>query len=131
VTFFPDHGEDLQYLDEHAGHGQSIYTRHAFEIPAFVWFNDAYRLRYPEIVAHLTGNATREIRSHDVFYTLADLMGIQWPEADATRSFASDRFVPDTTSRHLAGGLLVGRAPSSGGAQSDERKVAAVPPANP
>jgi glucan phosphoethanolaminetransferase (alkaline phosphatase superfamily) len=109
VTFFPDHGEELQLLDGHAGHGAPTYTSHAFEIPAFVWANDAYRKAHPDIIAALKINSTKEIRSHNVFYALADLMGIKWPEAVAARSFASASFVPDMTMKHIAGGVFVDR----------------------
>jgi glucan phosphoethanolaminetransferase (alkaline phosphatase superfamily) len=109
VTFFSDHGEDLQLLDGTAGHGNPVYTPHAFEVPAFVWANDAYRKQHPEIIAALKNNAAKEIRSHDVFYTIADLMGISWPGAIASRSFASNNFVPDTMMRHIAGGVPVVR----------------------
>jgi len=107
LTFFPDHGEDLQLLDGETGHGQPKYTQHAFEIPAFVWYNEAFRKAHPGIVAALTRNSSKEIRSHDVFYTMAELMGIEWPGRAASKSFASDRFVPDTVDPLVAGGILI------------------------
>jgi len=110
LTFFPDHGEDLQLLDHEAGHGQPNYTRHAFEIPAFVWMNDAYRRAHPQIAAGIAANASKEIRSHNVFFTEADLMGVKWPGYAATKSFASEEFVPDVGMKHVAGGVLVTRS---------------------
>jgi len=107
VTFFPDHGEDLQLLDGHSGHGAPEYTPHAFSIPAFVWINDAYAKAHPDKVAALRRNAGKQIRSHDVFGTLADLMDITWPGQQAARSFASDGFVPDRMAKYSAGGVLV------------------------
>ncbi len=111
VTFFPDHGEELQLLDGRVGHGLPTYTPHAFEIPAFVWANDAYRKLHPDIIAALKCNAAKEIRTHNVFYTVADIMGIKWPGAPKGMSFASDDFVADTTYKHIAGGVLVVRPP--------------------
>ncbi len=107
VTFFPDHGEDLYQLDGARAHGMPVYTRHAFEIPAFVWVNAAYRKQHPEIVAALEANAGKAVRSHDVFNTVGQLMGISWPEASPERSFASERFKPDTDMPRIAGGKLV------------------------
>jgi len=127
VTFFSDHGEDLQLLDGTAGHGNPVYTPHAFEVPAFVWANDAYRKQHPEIIAALKNNAAKEIRSHDVFYTMAELMGISWPDAIESRSFASDHFVPDTMMRHIAGGVLVVRPQPSAASLASENKLAASP----
>jgi glucan phosphoethanolaminetransferase (alkaline phosphatase superfamily) len=109
VTFFPDHGEDLQKFDGESGHGAPRYTRHAFEIPAFVWMNEAYRKAHPDKVAALRANVAKEVRSHDLFGTLGDLMGITWPERDPTRSFASEQFSPDAQSKVIAGGVLLSR----------------------
>ena len=107
VTFFPDHGEDLEKFDRESGHGAPQYTRHAFEIPAFVWVNAAYARVHPEKVAALRANAAKEVRSHDLFGTLAELMGIAWPGQDPARSFASAQFSPDTNAKVIAGGKLM------------------------
>ena len=107
VTFVPDHGESLPDLDKGpAGHGGPIYYPSQYEIPAFVWVNDAYRTAHPERVANLKANAARLVRSHQFFYTVADLMGISWPDAKPERSFASAAFVPDTAGQYLVGGVL-------------------------
>ena len=107
VTFLPDHGEASPYLDGGAvGHGAAHYVAAEFEIPAFIWVNAAYRTAHPEKVAALQANAAKEIRSHDVFYTLADLMQITWPGTAPEKSFASERFVPDSTKEHLMRGIL-------------------------
>ncbi len=117
VTYVPDHGEDLELLDGRRGHGAPQYTRHAFEIPVFVWMNEAYRKAHPDKVAALQGNSSKEIRSHNVFYSVADLMGISWPEAAPLESFASARFVPDTAMRYIAGaGLVAGEQQSQASA---------------
>ncbi|MGA9028347.1 MAG: phosphoethanolamine transferase [Steroidobacteraceae bacterium] len=107
VTYVADHGEDLYSLDGSSGHGFPTYTPHQFNIPAFVWVNDAYRQSHPDKIAALTANAGKPIRTHDVFYALADLMGISWPGAAPRRSFSSAEFVPDGDDRVLAGGNLV------------------------
>jgi glucan phosphoethanolaminetransferase (alkaline phosphatase superfamily) len=107
VTYFSDHGENLQSLDGVAGHGGPAYNRREFEIPAFVWVNSAYRRLHPDVVRALQDNAGKEIRSHNVFGTLAQMMGIRWPGADARDSFASSQFVPDTGMPFIAGGQLV------------------------
>ena len=110
VTFIPDHGEASPYLDGGVvGHGAASYVAAEFEIPAFIWVNAAYRNAHPEKVAALEANASKEIRSHDVFYTVADLMGITWPGAAPEKSFASMRFVPDGTKEHLVRGVLTRR----------------------
>ncbi|HUN74435.1 MAG TPA: phosphoethanolamine transferase [Steroidobacteraceae bacterium] len=107
VTYISDHGEDLYALDGQAGHGTPTYSTHQFEIPAFVWMNAAFRRAHPDKVQAVEQNANKLIRSHNLFYSLADLMGIHWPGASPTESFASPRFVPDRSSKHIAGGQLV------------------------
>jgi hypothetical protein len=107
VIFFPDHGEDLQLLDGNAGHGAPEYTRHAFQIPAFVWFNHAYQAAHPQEVAAVRANAAASIRSHDLFHSLGQLMGIGWPGFVTARSFASPNFVADHVTPVIAGGVLI------------------------
>lgn len=127
VTFFPDHGEELQLLDGRAGHGMPTYTPHAFEIPAFVWANDAYRKLHPDVIAALRNNAAKEIRTHNVFYTVADIMGIRWPGAPEGMSFASDSFVADTTNKYIAGGVLVVRPPGLAASNFVANRLAPAP----
>jgi glucan phosphoethanolaminetransferase (alkaline phosphatase superfamily) len=106
VTFVPDHGESLPALDNQvAGHGGPDFYPSQYEIPAFVWVNDAYRAAHPQRVATLKANVARQVRSHEFFYTVADLMGISWPDAKPERSFVSPSFVPDT-GQYLVGGVL-------------------------
>ena len=107
VTYYADHGEELYALDGNAGHGTPTYSKHQFEVPAFIWMNAAYREAHPDKVQAIIANSSKEIRSHNVFDSLADIMGIQWPGARASESFASPAFVPDTQSPHIAGGKLV------------------------
>jgi glucan phosphoethanolaminetransferase (alkaline phosphatase superfamily) len=112
VTFVPDHGEELALFDDgHAGHGDPVYRPLQYQIPAFVWANDAYRQSHPQVIAAIERNASREIRSHNVFYAMADLMGIDWPGKAPELSYASPRFVPDSSGRLLAGGNLVDAPP--------------------
>jgi glucan phosphoethanolaminetransferase (alkaline phosphatase superfamily) len=107
VTYFSDHGEDLLMLDGRAGHGTHAYSKHQFDIPAFVWVNSAYRQAHPGKVQAMTQNAAKEVRSHNVFYSLADLMGIEWPTASPAQSFASTSFIPDLSPQIIAGGALI------------------------
>jgi glucan phosphoethanolaminetransferase (alkaline phosphatase superfamily) len=112
VTFFPDHGEDLQLLDGSAGHGAPFFTPHAFSIPAFIWFNPAYRNLHPRAVAAAQANSTKRIRSYNLFYSMAELMGITWPGFKPTLSFASPDFIADQTTGVIAGGVLLPTPPS-------------------
>jgi glucan phosphoethanolaminetransferase (alkaline phosphatase superfamily) len=110
VTFLSDHGEDLYALDGRAGHGAPTYSKHQFDIPAFIWMNSAYRNAHPDKVRAIAANADKEIRSHNLFYSEADVMGIEWPGARPSESYASPAFVPDAVSPLIAGGVLVSPA---------------------
>jgi glucan phosphoethanolaminetransferase (alkaline phosphatase superfamily) len=103
VTYFSDHGEDLYLLDGRSGHGAASYSKHQFDIPAFVWVNAAFRAAHPDKVQAMEKNAGKEIRSHNVFYSVADLMGIHWPDAKPEESFASAAFLPDLATPLIAG----------------------------
>ncbi|MBS0579883.1 MAG: phosphoethanolamine transferase [Proteobacteria bacterium] len=106
VTFVPDHGESLPQLDDGAaGHGQAVYSAAQFDIPAFIWANASYRAAHEAEFAALKANAGRRVRSHDFFYTEAQLMGITWPGAAPGRSIAASDFRPDGTSAYLIGGV--------------------------
>jgi glucan phosphoethanolaminetransferase (alkaline phosphatase superfamily) len=109
VTYLSDHGESLYALDGRAGHASSVYVPHEFDIPAFVWMNESYRQAHPDKVQAVISNEKKEVRTHDFFYSVADLMGIQWPGAMPERSFASSSFVPEPKEKHFAGGKLVAR----------------------
>lgn len=107
VTFMPDHGEDLFVLDGHTGHGSPDYTAHGFAIPAFVWANEVYRRAHPLILEALRANAGKPVRGHDIFYSMADIMGISWAGARPAESFVNFAFQPDTTTPYIAAGKLV------------------------
>ena len=79
VTFLPDHGESLPDLDEAAGHGGPDFYPSQYEIPAFVWVNDAYRAAHPQRVAILKAMRPVRYAVTSSLYTVADLMGITWP----------------------------------------------------
>jgi glucan phosphoethanolaminetransferase (alkaline phosphatase superfamily) len=103
ITYVSDHGEDLFLLDGRSGHGAASYSKHQFDIPAFVWVNSAYREAHPDKVHALEENAGKEIRSHNVFYSVADLMGIRWPGERPAESFASPAFAADLDTPVIAG----------------------------
>jgi glucan phosphoethanolaminetransferase (alkaline phosphatase superfamily) len=117
VTLIPDHGESLEGLgDGDGGHGGPVYNDAQFQIPAFVWVNDAYRAAHPERVAALASHAGDEIHSHDFFCAVADLMGISWPGFRPENSFASAQFIADTRRQVLVGGVLQVRPQTSAAA---------------
>ncbi len=121
VTYVPDHGESLPDPGRSGCRPRRSRPHLSqYEIPAFVWVNDAYRAAHPQRVAILKANVARQVRSHEFFYTVADLMGITWPNAKPERSFVSPSFVPDT-----------GRVPSGRGAKGNPKKPPSTPQRHP
>jgi glucan phosphoethanolaminetransferase (alkaline phosphatase superfamily) len=114
VTYIADHGEDLYALDGNTGHGTVVFTPHQFAIPAFIWMNAAFRQAHPDRVAAIEGNSGLEIRSHNLLYSMAQLMGIHWRGELPAQSYVSAQFVPDTDGPHIAGGKLVSAAQATG-----------------
>jgi len=104
VTYLADHGEELPSLDGESGHGFPDFTQGSFAIPAFVWMNDAFKRAHPDKLSALTANRDKLIRSHDFFYSLADVMGIRWPGYAPERSFWSARFSSDRRDGFFAAG---------------------------
>ena len=107
ITYLSDHGEELPSLDGESGHGFPAYTKGAFEIPAFVWMNAAFKQANPGKLRALGLNRDKLIRTHDFFYSLADVMGIRWPGYIAQRSFWSASFSPDARDGFFAAGRRV------------------------
>lgn len=86
-----DHGEVLPVGQcKKAGHGNG--TWHEFEIPAFVWFSDAYARDFPKRVANLRANAGKRTLSGDTFESLIDMAGVTFPSHDETWSLFSNRW---------------------------------------
>jgi glucan phosphoethanolaminetransferase (alkaline phosphatase superfamily) len=111
VTYVADHGEELPSLDGESGHGFPAYSKGSFEIPAFVWMNDAFKKQNSVKVTALAMNHDKLIRTHDFFYALADVMGIRWPGYAAQRSFWSASFVPDRQDGFFTAGRLTHTEP--------------------
>jgi len=93
LVYVSDHGEVLRdaqcqlYLH---GHG----TQHEHHVPAFVWYSDQYRARYPAKVAALERHRAKRLGTQDVFHTLLDLVDIRYPGERLEWSFAYPGYTP-------------------------------------
>ncbi|HEU4843117.1 MAG TPA: phosphoethanolamine transferase [Burkholderiaceae bacterium] len=87
-----------------ADHGQTLYdgscnlafhghnTQFEFHIPAFVWYSDQYRERYPEKVRQLLRHRKARLATENMFHTLLDLGDIDYPGERLEWSFVNARF---------------------------------------
>ncbi|MES2153370.1 MAG: phosphoethanolamine transferase [Pseudomonadota bacterium] len=87
-----------------ADHGQTLYdgscnlafhghnTQFEFHVPAFVWYSDQYRERYPDKVEELARHRKARLATENVFHTLLDLGDIHYPGERLEWSFMNSQF---------------------------------------
>lgn len=87
-----------------ADHGQTLYdgsckvafhghnTQYEFHVPAFVWYSDGYRERFPSKVAQLQRHRNAKLSTENMFHTLLDMADVRYPDERLERSFVSSRF---------------------------------------
>jgi glucan phosphoethanolaminetransferase (alkaline phosphatase superfamily) len=89
-----------------ADHGQTLYdgscrvafhghnNQYEFHVPAFVWYSDQYRERYPARIDELVRHRGAHLATENMFHTLLDLGDIRYPGERLEWSFANSRFRP-------------------------------------
>jgi glucan phosphoethanolaminetransferase (alkaline phosphatase superfamily) len=87
-----------------ADHGQTLYdgtcrlafhghnTQHEFRVPAFLWYSDQYRDRYPAKVRELLRHRKAKLATENMFHTLLDMADIRYPDDRLAWSFLSPAF---------------------------------------
>jgi glucan phosphoethanolaminetransferase (alkaline phosphatase superfamily) len=87
-----------------ADHGQTLYdgacrlafhghnTIHEFRVPAFVWYSDQYKERYPDKIKQLQRHRKAKLATENMFHTLLDMGGIRYPHDRLEWSFVNDDF---------------------------------------
>jgi glucan phosphoethanolaminetransferase (alkaline phosphatase superfamily) len=91
LLYESDHGEDLASQScTISGHGNG--TPYDFQIPAFLWYSNAYALAFPEKLASFRINSTKRSLSADTFYSLIDMANISVPNSDQTFSLFDQRW---------------------------------------
>lgn len=77
LVYVSDHGENL-FDDERelSVHGSYEGTIHEAHVPCFVWLSEEFKQAYPEKVEALEANLHTQVQSDVVFYSLADMGGL-------------------------------------------------------
>ncbi|MGZ5200232.1 MAG: phosphoethanolamine transferase [Telluria sp.] len=87
-----------------ADHGQTLYdgscrvafhghnNQWEFHVPAFVWYSDAYRERFPEKIGQLLRHRSAHLATENMFHTLVDLGDIRYPDDRLEWSFVNSQF---------------------------------------
>lgn len=93
--FVADHGENLD--DNNDGlyfhsYQPTLATAH---VPLFLWFNNGYAQKYPDILSNLKANENQKASSaEDVFHTLISVGRLSISGFDSSRNLAGQKFVP-------------------------------------
>lgn len=97
LIYVSDHGENL-FDDEHAYsvHGTYDGTIYEAHVPCFIWLSEEYKTAYPDKVLALKGNLQKQEQSDVLFYTLADLGGLNELVVPEKSLFSSELQQQDT-----------------------------------
>jgi glucan phosphoethanolaminetransferase (alkaline phosphatase superfamily) len=91
MVYVADHGQTLYDNScKIAFHGHN--TQYEFHVPAFVWYSDQYRERFPDKVAQLLRHRKARLSTENMFHTLLDLGDIRYPDERLEWSFVNSRF---------------------------------------
>lgn len=81
MWYVPDHGDNLRD-DERDLFGHAHSNEYDLPIPMLFWYSDEYAARFPERVEMARKNAERPLNTRTVFYSLAQMAGLQIPDPD-------------------------------------------------
>lgn len=91
MVYVADHGQTLYDGScKLAFHGHN--TQYEFHVPAFMWYSEQYRERYPDKVAALHKNRKAKLATENFFHTLLDVANIRYPDDKPSWSFLNREF---------------------------------------
>jgi glucan phosphoethanolaminetransferase (alkaline phosphatase superfamily) len=91
MLYVSDHGQTLyDGTCKLAFHGHN--TQYEFHVPAFMWYSEQYRERYPDKVAALHRNRKAKLATENFFHTMLDVADIRYPDDKPAWSFLNREF---------------------------------------
>ena len=91
LLYVADHGQTLYDKScKIAFHGHN--TQYEFHIPAFAWYSESYRERFPAKVAQLKRHRAARLSTENMFHTLLDMADIRYPGERLEWSFVSPQW---------------------------------------
>lgn len=109
MFYSSDHGEDIpNERCNLSGHGN--LSRSNFIIPALFWYSNQYAAEFNNNVTQLRANSRRRLTTENVFETLVDLGGIDFPSHNKARSIFSAQLLNQTRSVNAFGNVDFDRA---------------------
>ena len=92
VIYMPDHGEEVYDTKNLKGHSDDNATRTMLEIPFIIYTTPQFKAAYPQLNARIAQAVNRPYMTDDLIHTLLDIMSIQTPEYEPTRSVINDAY---------------------------------------
>lgn len=101
LVYFSDHGEEVYDYKDFIGHELKRVSPKMFEIPFFVWTNEAYKKSYPEKIKNMSENKSKPVLADDFFHFGLCFMGIDATLSQEVVSPCDSGFI--SKSREVAG----------------------------
>lgn len=80
VVYFPDHGEDIYYVDDYCGHGRENNEKSSYfgrQIPFFVYISDEFKQNHPQLVNVIKSNRNKPFCTDTFIYKLLSWTGFK------------------------------------------------------
>jgi glucan phosphoethanolaminetransferase (alkaline phosphatase superfamily) len=98
LWYTSDHGEDLINSQcDLVGHGNS--SLYNYIIPSVFWYSDAYAQNFAAPLQQLIAHRDQRTSTQNLFESLIDMAGLDFPGHDRTWSLLSDQWIAHT--RHV------------------------------
>lgn len=92
VLYFPDHAEETLDFREFIGHGDSKYSKYMLEIPFLIFISDKLKNSNPNLIKNIKNSVNNPYMTDDVIHTILDILNINTPDFDKTRSIINPNF---------------------------------------
>ncbi|MBQ9404027.1 MAG: sulfatase-like hydrolase/transferase [Synergistaceae bacterium] len=102
VIYISDHGLEIFDTINFSGHTSKIAS--GCEIPFIIWLSEKFAASYPEIEARIASSVNKPYMTDDMIHTVLDIMQIETPEYDPTKSIINPSF--DVTRPRIYSGHL-------------------------
>lgn len=92
VLYFPDHAEETLDFREFIGHGDTNYSKYMLEIPFIIFVSDKLKNSNPDLIENIKNSVNNPYMTDDVIHTILDILNINTPDLDKTRSIINPNF---------------------------------------
>ena len=74
------------------------------EVPLIIWTSPKFRQEFPDIEARIASSVSRPYMTDDMIHTVLDIMGIETPGYDPSKSVINPAF--DSSRKRIYAGML-------------------------